>query len=154
MKKLVLALSTLFVGAVADDDKKLDSSGGGNGEVSHLQGGGNGEVKATIIEYINSVYKNIEFYALTIDKFLVAVSDRSGGYTITRTLKKEDIEKNRYLIIILTKNPADTLVSNIKDTKIESKLGQSIIHIPVENIQDRVLISNKKGQKLIEYNIK
>jgi|GEM_PF-1881457 len=152
MKKLVLALSTLFIGAVADDDKKVQKPGG-DGEVNHLMPGGDGEVKATIKEYIQSVYGNIKFYALRIDKLLVAVNARGDGFTVTRKLDKLDIQKDKYLIIVLEKNKADGLISNIKDTKIESKLGQTIIHIPVANIKDKVLISNTKGQKLIEYSI-
>ncbi|MEA2029714.1 MAG: hypothetical protein U9N49_12165, partial [Campylobacterota bacterium] len=58
-------------------------------------------------------------------------------------------------VIVLAKPIAsqEPLKSNILGTEFKSSHGMTFIHIPIKNIGDKILITNKEGQKLIEYTI-
>lgn len=156
MKKFLLIMSTIFTGAVADNTNE-DAKNGGNGEVnSNLIGGGNGEVNAQTIENIlNKIYGDGKYYAKLISDTLFALSDRSGGNIRVKDVQQSKFMNRETFVIVLEKPmPSQTpLKSNIKGTEFKDTNGITIISIPVKNIGDKILITNKNNQKLIEYTI-
>lgn len=150
MKKILLILSTLVVGAMADDDKPKPPNGEvGSKFIKDLNG--DGEVNAKKIQdYINKLYSKSIFVAEIIQKTLTAVTNRGDAYTITEDLNLSN--KAEALVIILEKN-INSLKSNIQGTKFKILHNQTIIRIPTKNIGKKVIISDEKGNTLIEYTI-
>ena len=147
--RVLLILSTLVVGAMADDDDKPVIP---NGEVnSKFIKQGDGEVYAqTVKEYMDKFYGKTEVLALLIKDILVAVTNRGEANTITKEIELD--KKYIDLAIILKKNIGE-FKSNIKGTKFKRVNNQTIIHIPTKNIDKKVIISDKDGNTLIEYTI-
>jgi hypothetical protein len=155
MRKFLLILSAIFTGAIAAEENENQS--GGNGEVRHFNSGGNGEVTAQTIENIlNKIYGDGKYYARLISDALVALSDRSGGSIRVKDVQQSKFMNRETFVIVLEKPmPSQTpLKSNIKGTEFKDTNGVTIISIPVKNIGDKILITNKNNQKLIEYTIK
>jgi len=140
MKKFLLILSTLVVGAMAEDNKPILTKGEGDGSVSNQ----------TVENYMDKFYGNAEVLARLITDVLVAVTNRGDGKTITQDLVLD--KKYGELAIILRKNIGD-FKSNVKGTRFKRIKNQTIIHIPVKNIGEKVIISDENGNTLIEYTI-
>jgi len=148
MKRLLLLLSILSIDVYAED-KSLKKPGG-SGEVTYK--GSNGEVRLSIEEYLNKIYQNTQVYADRIMTKLVPVLGRSGGNVRTATLDLRG-KQYEYIVVILDQNRADELKYDIKGVKVETNGNKVFLHIPVKNVKNKVVITDKKDQKLIEYTI-
>ncbi|MBN2826243.1 MAG: hypothetical protein JXQ76_13010 [Campylobacterales bacterium] len=155
MKRFLLILSAIFTSVVADNTNEEKKSGG-NGEVNSNMSVGNGEVSDdTIKSILNKIYVDGKFYIAFINDALYAMSDRSGGNTRSKDINRSEFANEKVFVIVLQKpmSSQEPLKSNIHGTQFKSTQGMTFIHIPVKNIKDKILISNKEGQKLIEYTV-
>jgi len=135
----------------------------GNGEVSSDRAGGNGEVLSKKNHFkdfqnfkqdMDNLYTTASTGLKFIERALKVVNGRSGeeGYTTTDDINKTVID---YLIIHAKFAEGEyPISSNIQGIEPIQDEKEFTLHIPISKmIEDTVIIYNKKGNILIEYNI-